>query len=224
MNAQQYGSDANLPLQYNSYSFNGTYNFRERYDVEIAVTAQQQNRYPKKNDLGVFPAVGLGWTISRESWFPQWKPMNSLRLKSSFGRVGFDDVGYYVYSQFYAGATGYNLGATPTAIGGVSEGSLANPNVTWEKADKLNIGAEAVFFNNKLRAGLEYYRDKYFDLMQARGRSLAFLGTSWPEVNIGENLYKGWDLSLQYEDAIGQVKYYAGVKLEHPPIGSGVCR
>lgn len=213
VSAQQYGSDFDLPLTYTTYSFNGTYNYNNRYDVEIAVTANRQNRYPKHNDLGVFPAAGIGWTITNESWFPQLKALNNLRLKASFGRTGMDDVGYYVYSQFYGGATGYNLGVSPTAISGASESLLANPHVTWEKADKFNIGAEAMLFNNKLRAGLEYYIDTYSDLMQTRGRSLAFLGTTYPQENIGKNRYKGWDLSLQYEDAAGKVKYYAGLKL-----------
>ncbi|WP_315814140.1 hypothetical protein [Paraflavitalea speifideaquila] len=139
--------------------------------------------------------------------------MSSLRLKSSYGRTGKDDLGYYVYSQFYASSTAYNLGVTPTGTGGVSEGTLANPGITWAKADKLNIGAEALLFRNQLRAVLEYYRDTYFDLLQVRGRSQAFLGTSWPAENIGKNRYQGWDLSLQYEAAAGQVKYYAGLKL-----------
>ncbi|WP_276482425.1 SusC/RagA family TonB-linked outer membrane protein [Paraflavitalea pollutisoli] len=211
--AQQYGSDADLPLQYNNYSFNGTYNYKGRYDLELALTAQQQNRYPSAKDVGVFPAAGIGWTISQESWFPHLKSLNSLRLKSSYGRVGLDDVGYYVYQQYYNSSGGYVNGVSPTTVSGITEASLANPNVTWAKADKLNIGAEAELLQHRLRVALEYYRDSYFDLMQVRGRSLAFLGNTWPEENIGKNLYKGWDLSVHYNDAIGNVKYYAGLKL-----------
>jgi TonB-linked SusC/RagA family outer membrane protein len=213
VNSQQYSADADLPLQYTTYSFTGAYNYKNRYDVEIAITGQKQNRYPDGKDLGIFPAAGLGWTISNESWFPQWKPLNNLRLKSSYGRVGFDAATYFVYSQYYESATGYTLGVAPTGIGGAAEALLANPNITWSKADKLNIGLEAVLFNNKLRATLEHYRDTYSDLLQARGRSLAFLGTTWPRENIGKNLNEGWDLALQYEDVVGNVKYYAGLKL-----------
>ncbi|WP_315814141.1 hypothetical protein [Paraflavitalea speifideaquila] len=52
VSAQQYGTDADLPLQYQTYSVNGTYNYKGRYDVELAVTANKQNRYPNGNDRG----------------------------------------------------------------------------------------------------------------------------------------------------------------------------
>lgn len=212
VSTQQYGSNSDLPLNYNTWALNGAWNYKDRYDVELSATANKQSLYPSGEEVGVFPAAGIGWTISHESWFPQFKSLNSLRMKASYGRVGMDDVGYYVYNQFYASATGYTLGVSPTSISGASESTLANPNVTWEKADKLNIGAEATMFGNKLRATLEYYNDTYSDLMQVRGRSLATAGFTYPEENIGKNRYKGWDLSVQYEDNIGQVKYYAGLK------------
>lgn len=213
--SQQYGTDNVIPLRYTTYSINGTYNFRDKYDVEIAATGNKQNRYVKGNDFGVFPAAGLGWTISNESWFPQLKQLSSLRLKASYGRTGMDNIGYYVYGQFYGGSssTGYTLGVTPTTISGVTESTLANTNITWEKAGKMNVGIETGLFNNKLRAVVEYYNDTYFDLMQTRGRSIALIGNTYPLENIGKNRYYGWELSLQFEDKIEAVKYFAGLKL-----------
>lgn len=213
--SQQYGNDNLLPLRYNTYSAYGAYNFRNRYDVEVSATGNKQNRYVKGNDFGIFPAAGIGWTISNESWFPQLKQLSTLRLKASYGRTGLDNIGYYVYGQFYGGSssTGYTLGATPTTISGVTESTLANTNITWEKADKMNAGIELGLFNNKLRASAEYYKDNYFDLMQVRGRSIALIGNTYPQENIGKNRYYGWEFSLQFEDKIGAVKYFAGLKL-----------
>jgi TonB-linked SusC/RagA family outer membrane protein len=213
--SQQYGNDHLLPLRYNTYSVNGTYNFRNRYDVEFSATGNKQNRFVKGNDFGIFPAAGLGWTISNESWFPQSKQLSSLRLKASYGRTGMDNIGYYVYGQFYGGSTttGYTLGVTPTTINGVTESTLANTRITWEKADKMNAGIEAGLFNNKLHATVEYYNDTYFDLMQTRGRSIALIGNTFPQENIGKNRYFGWELSLQFDNKIGAVKYFAGLKL-----------
>ncbi|MFT3823248.1 MAG: SusC/RagA family TonB-linked outer membrane protein [Chitinophagaceae bacterium] len=211
--SQQYGISGQLPTVYTTYSVNGQYNYKNRYDVELSVTANKQNLYPKHHDLGVFPAAGLGWTISNENWFPRTKVLNSLRLKASYGRTGMDDIGYYVYSQFYGSATGYTLGVSPTSSSGASESTLANPYITWEKADKFNIGISTTLLGNKLRAEVEYYNDTYFDLVQTRGRSLASIGATYPDENIGKNRYYGIDLTLQYENNAGAVKYYAGLKL-----------
>ncbi|MCS3796392.1 SusC/RagA family TonB-linked outer membrane protein [Niastella sp. OAS944] len=213
--SQQYGNDNLLPLRYNTYSAYGAYNFRNRYHVEVSATGNKQNRYVKGNDFGIFPAAGIGWTVSNENWFPQVKQLSTLRLKASYGRTGLDNIGYYVYGQFYGGSsnTGYTLGVTPTTISGVTESTLANTNITWEKADKMNAGIELGLFKNKLRATAEYYKDNYFDLMQVRGRSIALIGNTYPQENIGRNRYYGWEFSLQFEDKIGAVKYFAGLKL-----------
>lgn len=209
---QQYSADATLPLKYITYALNGTYRFDNRFDLEMALSAMEQNRYPSGNDLGFFPAGGLGWTISNEKWFPELKALNALRLKTSYGLTGIDNVGYYIYDQFYASGTGYTLGNTPTGIGGVVESALANPFVTWEKAKKFNIGAEAKLLKDKLAISAEYYIDRYFDLMQTRGRSNAIIGNSFPLENIGENRYHGWDISIQFQESRGKLQYYAGLK------------
>ena len=53
---------------------------------------------------------------------------------------------------------------------------LANPYLTWEKAYKLNVGVDLSLFDNRLKLTADYYNDKYFDLLQNRGKSIQLIG------------------------------------------------
>lgn len=85
---------------------------------------------------------------------------------------------------------------------------LANAFITYEKAHKLNIGIDAAMLNNRLEAVVEYYNDKYLDLLQTRGKSIELMGATYPNENIGRSHRQGIDVSLSWRDHVGEVGYY----------------
>ncbi|MDR1121925.1 MAG: TonB-dependent receptor [Dysgonamonadaceae bacterium] len=85
---------------------------------------------------------------------------------------------------------------------------LSNPNISWEKANKLNIGTDIALFNNRLSLTADFYRDYYYDLLQSRGKSIELIGMSYPTENIGEALMNGLELALTYRDYAGDFHYY----------------
>jgi len=211
-NQQIENSGSLLPANYSTLGTRLSYNIDEKYFAEAAVSYSGYNRYKQGNRFGFFPAAGLGWNIAKESFIKDnisW--INDLKLRASYGRTGNADVGYYVYNQYFEDAAQYTFGATPGLQGGVEELTLANPKATWEKADKLNVGIDAALFKNHLSATLEYFNNKFFDLMQQRGRNSAILGNDYPNENIGINRYKGMEVSLTYQNTISAFNYYVTV-------------
>ena len=57
---------------------------------------------------------------------------------------------------------------------------LANPNITWEKANKFNIGLDMALFKNHFEFTGDYYIDRYYDLLQNRGKQPALIGLGLP--------------------------------------------
>ena len=57
-----------------------------------------------------------------------------------------------------------------------------------EKGNKLNIGVDIALFNNKLQVTADYFNDKYYDLLQARGKSIELIGQNYPDENIAKDL------------------------------------
>jgi hypothetical protein len=100
-----------------------------------------------------------------------------------------DNSGYYGYRQTFSSnvAAGYPMGINLGMGNLTTENTpLANPYLTWEKAYKLNVGVDLSLFDNRLKLTADYYNDKYFDLLQNRGKSIQLIGQYYPSENIGK--------------------------------------
>ena len=190
------------------------YDYAEKYFVQAALSESYYNRYAPGKRWGTFYAFGLGWDISKEDFMENADWLNQLKLRGVFGKTGngIDNSGYYMYRQTFShiGTAGYPLGTEMSAMGNVTMENtpLANPFLTWEKAYKLNVGVDLAMFNNRLKFTADYYNDKYFDLLQNRGKSIELIGQYYPMENIGKVRRFGGDLSITYKDRVNDFSYY----------------
>ena len=190
------------------------YDYAEKYFVQAALSESYYNRYAPGKRWGTFYAFGLGWDISKEDFMENADWLNQLKLRGVFGKTGngIDNSGYYMYRQTFShiGTAGYPLGTEMSAMGNVTMENtpLANPFLTWEKAYKLNVGVDLAMFNNRLKFTADYYNDKYFDLLQNRGKSIELIGQYYPMENIGKVRRFGGDVSITYQDRVNDFSYY----------------
>ena len=190
-----------------------SYDYANKYFAQIAMSESYYNRYAPDRRWGTFYAFGLGWDMNKESFMENVDWMNLFKIRGTFGKTGngLDNTGYYTYQQTFSSnvATGYPLGTNLGAGNITTENSpLANPFLTWEKAYKLNLGIDLALFNNRLKLTADYYNDKYFDLLQSRGKSIEIIGQNYPTENIGKVRRFGGELSLTYQDRIKDFNYY----------------
>lgn len=195
------------------------YNYDGKYYAEGFVNNSGYNRYAPGNQFGWFYAGGLGWQMGEESfikdnidWISSWK------WRGTYGRTGnrnVDDVGYYVFRQTYstngggwASNVGYPIGDGRSYTFGYDADPLANPFITWEKADKIDVGVDIGLFKDKLMITADYYNNKYFDVVGIRGRSTALLGIPYTLENVGVNRFYGGELSLTYKGNINNFNYF----------------
>ena len=194
-------------------AFKAGYNYDEKYFIEGAVNNSGYNRYPPGHQYGWFYAGGIGWQMGKEDfiknnfgWIDSWK------WRATYGKTGngnIDNYGYFGYTQTYSGTYGQYPQGTDRSVGmGYQADPLANPNISWENAHKFNIGADISMFNEHLKVTADYYHDKYYDLLQSRGNSIALLGTNYPAENLGINLYKGFELSVTYSSHVNNFNYF----------------
>ena len=190
------------------------YDYAEKYFLQAALSESYYNRYAPGKRWGTFYAFGLGWDISKENFMENADWLNQLKLRGVFGKTGngIDNSGYYMYRQTFShiGTAGYPLGTEMSAMGNVTMENtpLANPFLTWEKAYKLNVGVDLAMFNNRLKFTADYYNDKYFDLLQNRGKSIELIGQYYPMENIGKVRRVGGDLSITYQGRVNDLSYY----------------
>lgn len=199
------------------------YGYQDKYFAQAAVSQSYLNRYAPGKRWGTFYAFGLGWDISKEAFMQPADWVNKLKLRTVFGQTGnsISRSNYYTWRQQYdtdinsVANYSYPQGSSYTswyqtaALGLIeTNNSLANPNLTWERAYKLNLGLDANLFNNKLLLEADFYSDKYFDLLMSRGKSIELIGLYYPAENIGKVRYNGLDLTLTYQNNLGAFNYY----------------
>ncbi|MDR6783238.1 TonB-linked SusC/RagA family outer membrane protein [Pedobacter africanus] len=200
-----------LPATYTNIAGNATYNFKEKYFAEAALSYGGHNRFKPGSRFGLFYAAGLGWNLAKEDFLKEVPWINTLKPRISYGRTGNANVGYYVYDQYYEyGGTSaaYYFGSTPAVARYYREMALANPNATWEKANKLNIGLDVEMFDSRLKITSEYFNDRYSDLMQDRGKSIQLIGQTFPAENVGKNRYTGVENNISWNGKSASFGYF----------------
>ncbi len=204
-------SGSDLPYTISGLAGRMGYNYKQKYIFEFSFGLNGSNRYPTggTTKYGFFPAVGLAWNISKEDFLQAQTWLSHLKLYGSYGKTGNDNPGYFSYIQRYFDNTGAVFGTGAGSNTGVTEEPLANPAITWEKANKLNAGFQSAFFNNTLGLTVEYYNMQYYDLLMQRGYNTSILGNAYPNENIGKNQYTGIDLQLSWQKNTPIGDFYA---------------
>lgn len=200
-----------LPKTLQNIALAGTYDFDGEYFVEAALNYSGQNFYPPGEQFGLFYAAGLGWNLAKEDFIKDnvsW--INNLKLRATYGRTGNDNVGYFTWRESYqlniVNPT-YPIGINRASQGVTQQLALANPNVTWEKGDKFNVGVDAALFKNRFLLTVDYYNNRYYDLLQLRGKQSSMIGIGYPLENLGINNYSGIEVLATYQDNFKDFNY-----------------
>jgi len=207
-----------LPKRPANLNANAKYNYDNKYFAEASVSRSYFNRYPPGKRWGTFFAVGAGWDISKENFLKDANWLDQLKIRAVYGNTGngVDNAGYYGWRQAYVNSyhndnsKRYVVGYNETDIDGANERAytLSNSRLSWEKAHKISIGTDISMLNNRLQFTADYYNDKYYNLLQLRGKSIEMIGANYPVENIGKNRYTGLELSLTYQDNIADFNYF----------------
>ena len=99
-------------------------------------------------------------------------------------------VGYYT-AQRYMGAEAPYYGQA-----GIILESPGNRDLSWEKAEQINVGTDAVLFNDRLNISIDYYIKNTHGLLFEKPMPATY-GYKTKLVNIGKMRNSGHDLSLK---------------------------
>jgi len=204
-NRDNTASGPDLPYTITGGSGKFSYNFKEKYVAEFAFGLNGSNRYPDHGNTkyGFFPAGGLAWNIDKEDFLSGSSAISSLKLFTSYGITGWDNPGYFSYIKRWNSGSNAYFGTSAGAFGSLAE-QINNPDITWEKAKKFNLGLQGSVLNHALGFSIEYYNNKYYDLLMQRGKTIAFFGNSYPNQNIGKNRYSGFAFQLSLNKNVGK--------------------
>ncbi|MDA9638786.1 TonB-dependent receptor, partial [bacterium] len=205
--------DLQRSLPYRNLGVSGrfTYAYDERYFSEFNFGYNGSERFAKSERFGFFPSFGFGWYMSNEDFMSSTSDViTKLKLKSTYGLVGNDQIGSAEDRFFYISQVNLNDGSMGAPFGnefsnyinGVSIDRYANDQITWEKAKMLNIGFELGLFG-KVDIQADYFTEYRSNILMDRAQVPASMGLQSPiRANVGEASSKGFEMSLDYKDNI----------------------
>lgn len=208
----------NNELAYHSQGITGrfAYYYNQKYLMEFNCGYNGSENFAPGKRYGFFPAGSIGWVISEEPFMKKASWIDFLKVRASYGLVGSDNVSSrFPYLAFYGGGSGYHFGNNfGTEVGGTSEGNLANENLTWEKARKLNVGIDFTTLNQRLALTIDAFYEYRFDIItDMNGDGIMgypdIVGKDAALQNLGEVSNRGVDVELSWNDKIGKdFRYY----------------
>ncbi len=214
--------DNRVEYRYQGITGRMTYAFENKYLAEFNIGYNGSENFAPGKRYGTFPAGSLGWVVSEESFMDGTKNwLDNLKIRGSYGLVGSDKISdsnddRFAYLQFYVGGSGYSFGINEfgSGLSGLREGNFANPNLTWEKARKLNIGIDASLLRQRLNFSVDYFNEYRYDIITSLsgGDKLGFpdiVGKDAPFINSGIVENHGIDFEIGWNGRIGRdIRYY----------------
>jgi len=151
-----FGRTSSYSTAYTLESYFGALNlsYAGKYFLSSSVRRDGSSRFIK-NKWGTFGAVGLGWIMSKEDFFPQDSFVDYFKFKGSFGINGDQGNNLQYGWQIFA------INQTPDGSYSFTQSStLANRELTWEEKVKSQIGFESILFDGKVTLDVDYFSDK----------------------------------------------------------------
>ncbi|GAA5219884.1 TonB-dependent receptor [Membranihabitans marinus] len=207
--APDFDSDLQTSLPKRNVGVSGrfTYSYDNKYFSEFNFGYNGTERFSENERFGFFPSYGVGWLVSNEDfWEPLSPIVNKLKLRATFGLVGNDAIGREEDRFFYLSnvnlnneSRGYRWGTDGLIYEpGVSISRYANDLITWETAEKLNLGFELGLFNSITIIG-DIFSEKRDNILMDR-INLSTLGLqAQTRANVGAASSSGIDLSMDIE-------------------------
>ena len=202
-------SSETLPYQNVGMAGQLSYSYGRRYIGEFTFGYHGTGNFAPGQRFGFFPAGGISWVISEESFLKDSNVVNHLKLRATYGLVGNSDIGgaRWMYNQYYNWNGYYLFGDQYSQSDTYLEGTKANPYVTWEKARKLNIGLEARLFDY-LYFTFDYFREHRYDILTTPDANVpSYVGFSRPSMNLGIVDNNGFEAVLGYNRTAGEFRY-----------------
>src|SRR5690606_19464072 len=136
-----------LPERRMGYAGRVTYDYDNRYLFEANFAYNGSENFAEQKRFGFFPSFGGGYVISNENFFKGFKEtINLLKVRYTWGRVGNDRIGgarFPYLSNINLQGRGFTTGRDQnTYRSGPTYLQFANNDITWETAEKSDIGLE----------------------------------------------------------------------------------
>jgi len=220
-NQNDYRYQAELAQRYQGLVGRVTYGYDDRYLAEFNAGYNGSENFMKGRRFGFFPSFSVGWRLSNEEFMKQYEWLNNLKIRASYGQVGndvymvsgvrqrflYEDKWVQVSNDYYFGTTGNT---------GVYEGQYPNYGVTWERANKYNLGIEFGFLKNLLTGSVDVFYENRNNILTSYLTRPEWVGVVMAAGNLGQTKNSGYEIELRHAKSLNpELDYFVGLTYSH---------
>lgn len=194
-----YGAKRNYATE--GYFGRVNYSYDNKYIGSVSYRRDASSRFIKSNRWGNFFSASAAWVITNEDFMKDYRWINMLKLKASFGQQGNDDLRYADTRMTKNYYPAYDQFKVTGADGVFSDGTLyykGNPELGWETSTSYNIGLDFSLLDNKLSGTIEYFGRQSGDMLYNKPTA-PIAGYASIPMNIGSMRNSGFEADLNYK-------------------------
>lgn len=189
------------------------YAFQNRYLFEANLRYDGSSRFAEDNRWGIFPSFSAGWRITEEAFMKGQKVFSNLKLRGSWGKLGNDQIGLYRYIPTLSLGRDYYFNGVVSS--GVAQTAVPNEAITWETAEKTDIGLEAGFLKNRLSIEFDYFNENRKGILRNINLPWTVGALAAPAVNLADVNNKGWEFNTNYTHEFKDLRVSGGFNITH---------
>lgn len=201
-NQRNSGSNAQNALQ--SLFGRLNYAFRDKYLVEANFRYDGSSRFAKDVRWNLFSSASVGWVFTEEE-FLENDFLEFGKFRASYGTQGNDRIADWAFMDVLGPVGTMPIGNDVTI--GYRQTAVGNELLTWESAEKMNIGLDLGFLDNRLNISADYFENTTDNILLRLPIPDVFGGPAYPYQNAGSVENKGWELELGWRDDIEDFSY-----------------
>lgn len=218
---QQRATGSEMPRYREDWVFRATYDFNGKYFAEYNGAYNGSEQFSKDYRYAFFNSGAIGWMISEESFMENLRFVDLLKVRSSFGAIGDDNVRdrwLYMTQWAYGGNASLDLNQGTSPYPWYREAAIGNPDVRWETVKKLNVGVDYAFLNGLFSGSIDLFRDERTDiLVNGADRAVpSYFGGTPPTANLGTVKAQGYEIVLNINKTLsGGLRLWATLNMTH---------
>lgn len=190
-----------------SYFARVNYNYKRKYYLTGSFRGDASSLFGPKNRWAYFPSVSLAWNISNEDFYHDlFGGQSSLKLRTSWGRSGNNDIGNYNFLQVMSSPTGTVFG-NGSIVSAMYPDEFKDEYLGWESTSQFNAGIDLSIFNGRLSLSANYYNSTTFNLLFEQSIS-AISGTTSMLTNLPDSKIRNRGIDMQIDGLILSHKDY----------------
>lgn len=184
------------------------YSYDNRYIMTATYRRDGSSRFSPENRWGNFPSISAAWNLGNERFFTQLNtPVSELKLRTSYGILGNQEIGNYQYLGLITPALSYAVGEPNKLWVGNIQTDYPAVGLKWESTATFDVGLDLSLWNGKMNFTFDYFEKETSDLLLRVPIPLSVGAKEDPYTNAGKISNKGFEMSLEYNGNIRDFNY-----------------